>query len=130
MHSLFVSYIAYNSNMMNLVAGNYVYNNYTPTLSLFFSPSIDIHNNNIGFHGFNSFIARNTRTNFDLTGVFSISQFAFSSSTSLYYLSYSYFFLIGGPCGQCRGFPISYQGKCLATCPPNSYYNGITCITC
>lgn len=80
-HSLFVSYIAYSSTILNLVAGNYVYNKYTPTMSLLFSTTTDISNNNIGFHGFNSFIVRNTRSSFSLNALVSGSRFSFSSAS-------------------------------------------------
>lgn len=66
--SLFVSYIVYNPNIQNLVAGTYVYNDYAPTSSLTFAPPIGVSNNNIGFHGFNGFIIRNLQSNIKLSG--------------------------------------------------------------
>lgn len=129
-HAIFVSYVAYDPNIQNLVAGSYVYNKYQATNSLLFTPPIGVSNNNAAFHGFNGFILGNNRANIALNGVLSKGNLTFSSSASLYYLSYNYFFLIGGPCGQCVGYTISYNGNCVAACPPSSYYNGVTCITC
>ena len=129
-HSLFVSYIAYDPTILNLVAGNYVYDKYNPLTYLQFQPPIGVSNNNLAFHGLNSFVVKNGFASFDLTASFLNGQLSLSSSNSIYYLSYSYFFLIGGPCGQCKGYSINYNGQCMSSCPPNSYYNGITCITC
>ena len=129
-HAIFVSYVAYAANVQNMVAGTYIYDRYNPVNSLQFSPSTDVRTNQLAFHGLNSFIVRNSQSSFDLTTTFASGSLIFSSSSSLYYLSYSYFFLIGGPCGVCPGYPINYNGTCVSTCPPNSYYNGITCITC
>lgn len=58
-HSLFVSYVVYNPNMPNLVAGNYVYNQYFPSNYLTFRPLIGVTNNNLAFHGFTGFIIKN-----------------------------------------------------------------------
>lgn len=66
-YSLFVSYIVYNPNIQNLVAGNYIYNDYSPTNSLTFAPPIGVANNNIGFHGFSGFIIRNQQSNLTLS---------------------------------------------------------------
>ena len=129
-HSIFVSYVAFDPNIQNLVAGNYVYNKYLPRSSLSFTPPIGVSNNNLAFHGFNGFIANNNQANFILSGVLVNGNLSFASSSNFYYLSYSYFFLIGGPCGQCVGYSINYNGNCVATCPPNSYFNGFTCVTC
>lgn len=129
-HSLFVSYIAYDSNIQNLVAGTYLYSRYTATNQLQFRPPIGVSNNNIAFHGFSSFIARNSFETFDLRASLVNGNLSFTSSSALYYLSYSYFFLIGGPCGQCPGFSINFNNTCVATCPPNSFFNGNTCIVC
>lgn len=129
-HAIFVSYLAYAENIQNMVAGTYLYNQYNPVTALQFAPSIGVSSNQLAFHGLNSFIQRNSQSPFELSASFSSGRIFFSSSSSLYYLSYSYFFLIGGPCGVCSGYPINFDGTCVATCPPSSYYNGITCITC
>jgi cysteine-rich repeat protein len=129
-HSIFVSYIAYDPNIQNLVAGNYVYNKYLPASSLTFTPPIGVSNNNVAFHGFNGFIANNNKGGFAIGGGLVKGNLTFTSSSNFYYLNYNYFFLIGGPCGQCVGYGISYNGKCVAACPPSSYYNGATCVTC
>ena len=129
-HSIFVSYVVYDPNIQNLVAGSYVYNKYVASNSLQFAPPIGISNNNVGFHGFNGFIINNNKANVAVSGGVSKGNLSFSASANFYYLSYNYFFLIGGPCGQCVGFNINYNGNCVASCPPSSYFNGVTCITC
>lgn len=129
-HSIFVSYVAYDPNIQNLVAGSYVYNKYIPTSSLSHTPPIGVSNNNVALHGFNGFIANNNKANIALNGGLVKGNLSLTASSNFYYLSYNYFFLIGGPCGQCVGYTISYNGNCVATCPPSSYYNGVTCITC
>jgi hypothetical protein len=129
-HSIFVSYVVYDPNIQNLVAGGYVYNKYVATNSLAFTPPIGVSNNNVAFHGFNGFIINNNKADIAVTGGIVKGNLTFSASANFYYLSYNYFFLIGGPCGQCVGFNINFNGNCVATCPPSSYSNGVTCITC
>jgi cysteine-rich repeat protein len=128
-HSLFVSYIVYDPFIQNLVVGSYVYNKYTPTSSLLFTPPIGVSRNNLAFHGFNGFIVSNGGS-FGLGASLTNGNLTFAAVNHIYYLSYNYFFLIGGPCGQCVGYHINLNGSCVATCPPSSYYNGVTCITC
>ena len=129
-HSLFVSYVVYDPFILNLVVGSYVYNKYSPVLSLIFTPPIGVSNNNVAFHGLNGFIVSNNGGSFGLGASLSNGNITFASLSNIYYLSYNYFFLIGGPCGQCVGYNINYNGSCVATCPPSSYFNGVTCIVC
>ena len=129
-HSLFVSYVVYDPYILNLVVGSYVYKQYAPVSSLLFTPPIGVSNNNLAFHGFNGFILANNGAPFALGASLNNGNLTFASASNIYYLSYSYFFLIGGHCGQCLGYPINYNGNCVATCPPSSYFNGETCITC
>ena len=123
-YSLFVSYIVYDPNIQNLVAGNYLYNKYVATSALSHTPPIGVSKNNIAFHGFSGFILSNNKGNVALSGSLIKGNLTFASSSNLYYLSYNYFYLIGGPCGQCVGFSINNNGNCVATCPPKSYFNG------
>lgn len=121
-HSIFVSYVAYDSSIQNLVGGSYSYTQYNAVSSLSFLTPIGVTNNNVAFHGFNSFIIRNNRQSFSLSGALDKnSNLVFTTSSLFFYLGYSYFYLIGGPCGQCVGYSINYNGNCLASCPPNSY---------
>ncbi len=129
-HSIFVSYVVYDPSIQNMVAGSYVYQQYHPSSFLQFAPPIGLSNNNVAFHGFNSFIVTNTQSDLQLTGRLSNGNLTFSTSSFYYYLSYSYFYFIGGPCGQCTGFNIAFNGNCVSTCPPNSYFNGSTCVYC
>lgn len=129
-YSLFVSYVVYDPFILNLVAGTYVYNKYAPVTTLSFTPPIGVSNNNLAFHGLNGFIVSNNGAPFTLGATITKGNLTFASFSSIYYLSYNYFFLIGGPCGQCVGYYINYNGNCVASCPPSSYHNGVTCITC
>jgi hypothetical protein len=129
-HSLFISYVVYDPYIQNLVAGSYVYSQYAPVNSLTYTPPIGVSKNNLAFHGFNGFIVANPSLPLSLGGQLSNGNISIVSTSSLYYLSYNYFFLIGGPCGQCVGFNINYLNNCVATCPPSSYYNGVTCVVC
>lgn len=129
-HSLTISYVIYASSTPNLLAGTYIYKEYVPSANLRFSPQGDIVNINGAIHGFNGFILRNNQNNFLLSGQLSNGNIVFSTNSLLYYLSYSYFFLGGGPCGQCAGFNISFNGSCIASCPPNFYLFQQTCVGC
>ena len=129
-HSLFISYLVYNPNMINLVAGNYVYNQYFPSNYLTFQTPIGVSSNNGAFHGFNGFIVKNHQRDLALTFLLANGNLTFTTSSNYYYLSYSYFFLIGGPCGQCPGYGISFEGRCHNACPIGSFFNGVTCVIC
>ena len=59
-HALLVSYILYDPAIINMVAGSYVYDNYSPVQSLKHAPPIGVSNNNLAFHGFGGFIVSNT----------------------------------------------------------------------
>jgi hypothetical protein len=107
-HSLFVSYLVYNPKSVNLVAGNYIYNQYFPSNFLSFQPPIGVTNNNAAFHGFSGFIIKNHQRDLVISSFLSNGNLTFTTNSNYYYLSYSYFYLIGGPCGQCPGYNISY----------------------
>ena len=129
-HSLIISYVIYSSSIPNLIAGTYIYKEYVPSANLMFSPQGNIVNNNGAIHGFNGFILRNNQNSFLLRGQLLNGNMTFSTNSLLYYLSYSYLFLGGGPCGQCPGFNIVFNGSCIATCPPNFYPSQQTCVGC
>ena len=129
-HSLFVSYIAYDPNIQNLVAGNYLYNKYVPIASLSHTTPIGVGKSTASIHGFSSFIVRNNQADVSLKASLIGSSFNFTLSSNAFYLAYSYLFFIGGPCGQCNGYSIPYNGNCVASCPPKSYFDGTTCVTC
>lgn len=129
-HSVFVSYVAYDPNIQNLVAGNYLYNKYVPSATFSHTTPIGVGKNTVSLHGFNSFILRNNQADVSLKASLVGSTFSFALSSNAFYLAYSYFFFIGGACGQCTGFSIPYNGNCVASCPPKSYFDGTTCVTC
>jgi len=129
-HSLYVSFIVYDPELINLVAGNYLYAEYRATSSLVHAPPIGVSNHNLAFHGFTGFIIGNNRAAFRASGDLINGNVTLTAASNYLYLHYSYLFLIGGPCGQCEGFHIHHNGNCVATCPPSSYYNGVTCVTC
>lgn len=80
-HAIFISFIAYDPSILNLVAGGYTYEKYQPTNYLQFNTPISVSSNNLAFHGFNSFIMRNGHSNFKLTTELVNSQLSFSSSS-------------------------------------------------
>ena len=127
-HSVFVSYIIYDPSLPNLVAGNYLYREYKQSNSLAFRPPIGISNNNAAFHGFTGFIIRNNNGNLALRGELNNGSLAFTTSSNYLYLSYSYFYLIGGACGQCIGLNIAHEGNCVAACPAGTTSNGLICV--
>ena len=129
-HSLLVSYILYDPSLVNLVAGSYEYSEYTPVNSLMHAPPIGVSNNNINFHGYSGFIIGNNGQDLLAHVHLKSGNLSIMTSSNFYYLCYNYFFLIGGPCGQCEGYHIHYEDQCVSTCPPSSYYDGYTCIKC
>ena len=129
-HSLLVSYVLYDPSIINMVAGSYMYDDYSPMASLMHTPPIGVSNNNVAFHGFGGFIVANSNNAFGISGNLNNGNVSLTTPSSYYYACYSYFFLIGGPCGQCEGYHIYHDDQCVASCPPSSYYNGKECIIC
>jgi cysteine-rich repeat protein len=128
-HSLFVSYVAYDSSIKDLSAGPVLYDKYVGTSSsqtVASTPS----SAHLLFWGISSFIIGNTGASFGLDIQANTQGYLVQTAAQFYYFGYGLFVLNGGKCGQCVGYSISYQGKCVASCPPQSYYNGSTCVTC
>ena len=100
-YSLFISYIAYSSNIPNLIAGTYTYKQYIPSSNLISLVTIDTRKPNAVIHGFNGFIIQNFGNDIQFSGRFSNGNLIFSTNSFFYYLSYGYFILVGGQCGQC-----------------------------
>lgn len=123
-YSLFVSYIAYSSSIPNLIAGTYTYKQYIPSSNLINLVTTDTRKPNAAIHGFSGFIIKNLGNDIQFTGKFSNGNLTFSTNSFFYYLSYGYFILVGGQCGQCQGYGIYFNDNCIATCPPNFYLNG------
>lgn len=122
--SLFISYIAIDSTLTFAYLGNYLYSSYNPIAQLSHAPTTDLSSNIISFYGFNGFIVSNNQAAFQLSSVWNGLQFSFTTKSNYIYLSYNYFFYLGGPCTDCKGYPIYYNKNCVAYCPTGSYYNG------
>ena len=80
--------------------------------------------------GLSSFILSNNGGVFGLSINTNDKGIQTKTAANFYYLSYGVFKLTGGHCGQCIGYDIFYNGECVATCPPSSYFDGTTCVTC
>jgi len=100
-YSLFISYIAYSSNIPNLIGGTYTYKQYIPSSNLISLVTTDTRKPNAVIHGFNGFIIQNLGNDIQFNGRFSNGNLTFSTNSFFYYLSYGYFILVGGKCGQC-----------------------------
>lgn len=57
--TLFVSYIAFGSDLENIFIGNYTYDTYVPSAVLTHVPSVSLRENVGDFYGFNGFIINN-----------------------------------------------------------------------
>lgn len=128
--SLFISYIAFSSSYTGASIGSYLYDSYIPSSNLFYTPQTSISINLAQFYGFNGFILSNGGSGFGLTVAWNGAQFGFTTQSNYQYISFNYFFIVGGPCSACKDFPIILNGKCIAYCPSGSNYDGKTCITC
>ena len=128
--SLFVSYIAYGSDLENIYLGQYIYDAYAAAINLAHIPNVDISKNLVDFYGFNGFILGNNRNSFALTAKWSGNQFNFLTNSNYRYISFTYFFMLGSSCSNCKNNPIFYQDKCLSYCPLNTNYTGKTCVEC
>lgn len=128
-HSLFVSYIAYDPSIQNLQAHSVVYDQYVGTQSYQHQGTME-ENTHLMFCGVSSFIVSNTGSAFGLSVSMNDQGSVANSISNFFYISWGEFMLHGGKCGQCVGHPIHHEGKCVASCPPSSYYNGQECVTC
>ena len=128
-HSLFVSYIAYDPSIKNIQAHSVVYDKYIGARSYQHVAAADP-TTHLMFCGVSSFIVSNTGASFGLSISMNNQGSIANSLSNFYYVSWGEFMLNGGMCGQCVGYDIYHDGKCVASCPPNSYYDGMTCVTC
>jgi hypothetical protein len=128
-HSLFVSYIAYDPSIQNINAHHVVYDEYVGTNTYQHVAESD-DSTHLMFCGISSFIVSNNGGPFGLSVSMNDQGSVSNSLGNFFYISWGEFMLGGGKCGQCIGYPIHHEGKCVKTCPPNSYYNGMECITC
>lgn len=132
-HSLFISYIIYDPTILNAVGTEWAYDKYIGIASYSHKYSTDFTSVTAHLVGISGFIASNPGSSpFYLTiGYDAASNSATAkSSANFYYLVVSGFYLLGGSCGQCKGYSIPYNGNCVAACPPSSYFNGVTCVVC
>ena len=110
--------------------GNYNYAIYDANRVLVHAPEVDLSGNLVDFYGFNGFILNNNGADFELASKWNGVQFNFTSNSNYRYLNFNYVFMIGTACSHCDGYPIFYNGDCVAYCPANANYDGKTCITC
>ena len=128
-HSLFVSYIAYDPSIQNLAAQNVVYDKYAG-VKQYQHVATNSNSMHLMFCGISSFIVSNTGATFGLSISMNDQGSIAHSASNFYYLSWGEFTLTGGKCGQCVGYSIYHDGKCVASCPPSSYFDGQGCVTC
>ena len=128
-HSLFVSYIAYDPSIKDISAHSVVYDKYIGTRSYqhVATPDPTTH---LMFCGISSFIVSNTGASFGLSISMNDQGSMANSLSNFFYVSWGEFMLNGGRCGQCIGYNIYHEGKCVASCPPGSYYDGNKCVAC
>lgn len=132
-HSLFISYIAYDSSAIpNVNSFNFVYNKYIGISSSVIKLEANLATSSAAVFGLNGFIVGNSVGPFGITLSYDPASNSglVTSSSNYYYLSANGFFLLGGPCGQCKGYSINYNGNCLASCPAGTNFDGKTCVTC
>lgn len=128
--SIFISYIGWGSEFTEIHTGSFLFDTYVASASLAHTPSVNLTKNLVDFYGFNGFILNNNGADFKLSTSWTSNQFKFTTNSNYRYLSFNYFFVLGGSCTQCKGYPIFYEKNCVAYCPTGSNYNGQTCITC
>ena len=129
-HSLLVSYIGYGSEFSNIYVGNYLFDTYLPSANLIHAPVSNVSGNVVDFYGINGFILNNNGADFRIATTWNGNQFRFNTLSNFRWLSFNYIFILGAGCTACKGYPILYDGNCIAYCPTGSNYNGKTCITC
>jgi hypothetical protein len=130
-----ISYVAFQQNFGKVYGGSYTFENYDqfPTAaarSASHSPQVLINQLWARINGLSGFIINSNPNELtfdtgDFTSVYNIKINNFWK-----YFSYEYVFFMGGLCSDCEGFNIYYLGQCLKECPPQTIFNGYTCIQC
>lgn len=134
--AIHISYIAWTTTKLNVVAGNYTYDaSIIETLyNIQYSPSSSIGPNYARIFGLTGFIINYNYQNISLSTTWTGSQFLFDFSLSqklVQYFTFQYIFFIGSECGSCFGYDYMNNGICAQTCPAGSYPTADkTCITC
>jgi len=133
-HALHISYIAWVSTRLNMVAGNYTYD---PTLGMTeigYTPPSNIGVNYARIFGLTGFIINHNFQNISLSTAWTGTKFVFDFGLSqklVQYFSFQYIFFLGSQCGSCPGYEFVSNGTCVERCPPGSYPTGEkTCIIC
>lgn len=131
-HALFISYVAYDPTIPKLSSANLLYSKYLGVATYTQKLAYDASTPGLTFFGLSGFIVANSNSPFALKLTYDASSNSgvAQSGSNFYYLSWSTLSFIGGPCGYCSGFPINFNGTCLATCPPSYNFDGTTCVTC
>ena len=128
-HSLFVSYVAYDPSIQNMHAENVLYDKYIGTQK-HQNEMVADESMHLMFCGVSGFIISNNGNLFGMSISMNDKGTITQTASKFFYFSYSEFSFVGGKCGQCVDYPIYHEGKCIASCPPSSYYNGKECVTC
>lgn len=129
--SVYLSLIAYDCTLQNVVASNYEYTAYFPNPSLSTALTYPLPNHSLDFYGVTGFLITNTGSSFLFETAFTSSAtFTFSTASNFQYLSFNYFFLNPPLCSNCPNYPIYYANACYNSCPSGTFLNGTTCSTC
>ena len=87
-------------------------------------PDRTIGRNYARIHGITGFIINHNYQPLSLVTTWTGNKFIFDLEVSqqiTQYFSFAYAFLIGSQCSSCNGYPFSYQGICVKSCPKGSY---------
>ena len=118
-----------------MMGGWYVYNSYEQASSstlrqLSHTPKATLNQVNSKILGLSGFVINSNTFAVSFTTNASSTDLIFNLNDYWKYVSYEYFFFLGGPCSNCLSYPISSQGNCVQTCPLGSYLSGSSCVTC
>ena len=144
-YTVVVSYIAWSAQAQGAFGSTYEYNSFAAMTTLSTTTFASTSGNTHEVYGFTGFIVGSGK--FLLSATLINNAFSFTTATTFSYLSFSYLFISIPACSQCQGYPIAYNGQCIAqcpqgtflqngicvastpTCPSGTYWNGTACVS-
>ena len=122
-NSIYISYVAYQNTNLNIAMGSYAYD---PNNGEGFAhaPAITIPRNYARVYGITGFIINYNAQGITFKTEWTGFEFKFHLGISeelTKHLTYHYIFFIGSECGDCPGYPISFNGTCVNVCPTGSF---------
>lgn len=118
-HSIHISYIAWETTNIDIVTGKYV-QNIDNLIEISHTPISRVGRNYARIFGITGFIINNKGQEITFSTNWSGTMFNFildASTPFIKYLSFEYLFFLGSECSDCVDYPLIFEGTCRKFCP-------------